>query len=91
MDSIEIEDISGLVKVHFLRPELLEVVYSPRGGSDQGFDYVMILGINKEHLWTVTEFLTTNEYATSGEYHLHDVRLKLQGHAPPNTTTSPKS
>jgi hypothetical protein len=79
VDSIEIEDISALVKVHFLRPELLEVVYSPRGGSDQGFDYVIILGINKKQLWIVSEFLTINEYTVPDEYHLHEVRLKLQG------------
>jgi hypothetical protein len=78
-DNINIEDISGLVKVHLLRPELLEIVYRPRGGSDQGFDYVMILGIDKRRLRIVTEFLTINEYSIPDEYHLYEVRLKLQG------------
>jgi hypothetical protein len=76
---IKIEDTYGLVKVHFLRPELLEVVYSPRGGSDQGYDYVMILGLSKKRLCVVTEFLTINESTSPDEYHLHEVRLKLRG------------
>ena len=76
--TIEIDDISGLVKIHFLRPELLEVVYSPRGGSDQGFEYVMILGVNKNRLCFISEFLTINESVISHEYHLHEVHLKLQ-------------
>ena len=82
---IKIDDIAGLVKIHFLRPELLEVVYSPRGGSDQGFEYAMILGVKKNHLCIAGEFLTINEYnsinedTTPDEYHLHEVRLKLQG------------
>lgn len=78
-DKIKIEDISGLVKLHFLRPELLEVVYSPRGGSDQGFEYVIILGIIKQRLWVVTEFLTINEASAPDGYSLHEVRLKLEG------------
>jgi hypothetical protein len=78
-DSMKIEDFTGLVKMHFLRPELLEVVYSPRGGSDQGFDYVMILGINEKRLCIVTEFLTVDESNMADEYHLYEVHLKLQG------------
>jgi hypothetical protein len=76
---ITIDDIVGLVKIHFLSPELLEVVYSPRGGSDQGFEYVMILGVKNDHLCIAGEFLTINEYTIPDEYHLHEVRLKLQG------------
>jgi hypothetical protein len=76
--SFTIDDISGLAKLHFLNPELLEIVYSPRGGSDQGFEYVMILGIKENRLCFVNEFLTINEYNIPDEYHLHEVRLKLQ-------------
>jgi|GEM_PF-4328520 len=77
--SFTIDDISGIAKIHFLSPELLEVVYSPRGGSDQGYDYVLILGVEKNRLCFVSEFLTINEYTLPDEYHLHEVRLKLQG------------
>ena len=57
----------------------LSLIYCPRGGSDQGFEYVMILGVNKDHLCFVSEFLTINEYTIPDEYHLHEVRLKLRG------------
>ena len=78
-NTILIHDISGLEKIHFLRPELLEVVYSPRGGSDQGFEYVLILAVDKNRLCFVSEFMTVNEYTIPDEYHLYEVRLKLRG------------
>ena len=74
-----IEDISGVTEIHLLRPELLEVLYSPRGGSDQGFEYAIILGIKNNHLCIAAEFLTINEYTIPDEYHLHQVRLKFLG------------
>jgi len=78
-DSIKLDDVSRLVKVHFFRPELLEVVYSPRGGSDQGFEYVLILGLNKGHIQVAAEFLTINEYSMPNEHHLRELRLKPRG------------
>lgn len=78
-DSLKIEDLYSLVKVHFLRPDLLEIVYSPRGGSDQGYEDVLILGIDNGKINVAMAILTVNEYDMPGEYGLYQVRLKLQG------------
>jgi hypothetical protein len=79
IDSLKILDFYSLVKLHFLRDDLLEVVFSPRGGSDQGYEDVLILGIEKGKIHVALEMLTINEYDILNEYGLYEVRLKLLG------------
>jgi hypothetical protein len=78
-DKLIIPDFSGLAKVHHLSSDLLEIVYSPRGGSDQGYDNVLLLGVNKGKFCVVMEILSINEYEGLGEYGLYNLHLKLSG------------
>ena len=78
-DSLVINDFYSLSRVHHLSNNLLEIVYSPRGGSDQGFDHVLLLGVNKGKFCIVAEILSINEYAGPDEYGLYNLHLKLSG------------
>ena len=78
-DSLKIEDLYCLTKVHFFRPDLLEVVYSPRVGSDEGYDNVLILGINKGKLCILMHVRSVDEYYFSDDYKLYNLRLSLRG------------
>lgn len=76
-DSLVIYDFHSLAKVHILAKDLLEIVYSPRGGSDQGYDNVLILGLDKSKFCIVMEIQSINEFALADEYGLYNLRLKL--------------
>ncbi|MDN3583093.1 hypothetical protein [Mucilaginibacter flavus] len=78
-DHLVIGDFSGLAKVHHLSNDILEIVYSPRGGSDQGYDNVLLLGVDKGKFCVLMEILSVNEYEMPGEYGLYQLHLKLSG------------
>lgn len=78
-DKLIIPDFSGLLKVHHLSNDILEIVYSPRGGSDQGYDNVLLLGVNKGKFCVLMDILCVNEYQAPGEYGLYKLDLKLSG------------
>ncbi len=78
-DSLKIADFNGLIKVHFLRSDLLEIVFIPRGGSDEGHEDVLILALNKGKFCVVMALETVDEYEMAYEYRLHSVRLNLHG------------
>lgn len=80
-DKLIISDFYALARVHHLSSDLLEVVYSPRGGSDDGFDNVLILGVNKNRFCIVMEVQSIHEFDGPGEYGLYNLRLKLRGNA----------
>jgi hypothetical protein len=74
-DSLAIRDFYSLERVHRLSDNLLEIVYSPRGGSDDGYNNVLILGVNKGKFCIVAEIQSGHEF-DDGYYSLN---LKLQG------------
>jgi len=78
-DKLAIADFTALAKVHHLSNDLLEIVYSPRGGSDQGFDNVLILGVENGKFRIVMDILCINEYTDVGKYGLYNLHLKLKG------------
>ncbi|WP_419701725.1 hypothetical protein [Mucilaginibacter sp. NFX135] len=78
-DNLIIPDFYCLTRVRHLSNDILEIVYSPRGGSDQGFDNVLLLGVNKGKFSVVMEILSINEYDGPGEYGLYNLHLKLSG------------
>lgn len=74
-DSLAIRDFYSLERVHRLSDNLLEIVYSPRGGSDDGYNNILILGVNKDKFCIVAEIQSGHEF-DDGYYNLN---LKLQG------------
>jgi hypothetical protein len=78
-DSLTIRDFYSLARVHHLSNDLLEIVYSPRGGSDDGFDNVLILGVNKSKFCIVAEIQSVHEFESPNVYGLYNLHLKLQG------------
>jgi len=78
-DQLIIRDFSGLVSVHHLSHNLLEIIYSPRGGSDEGYDNVLLLGVDKGKFCIVAEMQSVYEFERSKVYGLYQLHLKLQG------------
>jgi len=74
-DTLAIRDFYSLERVHHLSSNLLEIVYSPRGGSDDGYNNVLILGVNNGKFCIVAEIQSAHEF-DDGFYNL---RLKLLG------------
>lgn len=83
-DKLIIPDFYALAKVHHLSGNLLEIVYSPRGGSDDGFDNVLILGVNKNRFCIAMEIQCIHEFDGPGEYGLYNLHLKLKDNAVDN-------
>jgi len=83
-DKLIIPDFYSLVRVHHLSNDLLEIVYSPRGGSDDGYDNVLILGVNKNKFCIVMEILSVHEFDGPDEYGLYNLHLKLTGNSVDN-------
>jgi hypothetical protein len=78
-DKLIIRDFYSLLRVHHLSNDLLEIVYSPRGGSNQGYDNVLILGVNKGKFCIVAEIQSLDEFDYPDVYGLYNLHLKLQG------------
>lgn len=78
-DKLIIPGFYCLVRVHHLSNDLLEIVYSPRGGSNDGFDNVLILGVNKGKFCIVAEIQSLHEFDYPDVYGLYNLHLKLQG------------
>ncbi|WP_183565973.1 hypothetical protein [Mucilaginibacter sp. SP1R1] len=74
-NSLAIGDFYSLERVHHLSDNLLEIVYSPRGGSDDGYNNVLVLGVNKGKFCIMAEIQSIHEF-DDGYYNLN---LKLQG------------
>ena len=78
-DKLTIPDFNGLVRIHHLSNDLLEIVYSRRGGSNDGYDNVLILGVSEGKFCTTTEIQSVHEFEVPKEYGLYNLHLKLQG------------
>lgn len=76
-DSLTINDFSALARVHIFSPTLLEVVYSPRGGSDEGYDNVLLLAVNKGKFCIVMEIQSVDEYSYPDAYGVYNLNIKL--------------
>jgi hypothetical protein len=74
-DTLAIGDFYALERVHHLSSDLLEIVYSPRGGSDDGYNNVLILGVNKGKFCIVAEIQSGHEFGDG----FYGLRLKLLG------------
>ena len=69
----------GVDSVHFLTKNLLEVIYSPRGGSDDGYQNTMILYVDKGKIGIAFEIETDHQFDFPkgwGEYY---ATVKLTG------------
>ena len=77
-EKLVIPDFYALARVHHLSADLLEIVYSPRGGSDDGFDNVLILGVNKNRFCIVMEVQSIHEFDGPEQNGLYNLLLKLR-------------
>lgn len=78
-DSLNIYDLVGVDSVHFLTKNLLEILYSPRGGSDDGFQNTMILCINKNKLHIAMEIESDHQFDGPGLWGEYYLTAKLTG------------
>lgn len=83
-DKLIIPDFYALARVHHLSTDLLEIVYSPRGGSDDGYDNVLLLGVEKNKFCIVLEIQSLHEFDGPGMYGLYNLHLKLTGNRADN-------
>lgn len=81
-DSLRIQDCMGPARLHLLRKNLFEIVYSPRGGSDDGFDNVLLLAIRDGKFRIAMEIQTMHDYDGPGFFGLNETHLYLTGETP---------
>ena len=78
-DNLIIPDFYCLVRVHHLSDDILEIVYSPRGGSNDGYDNVLLLGVNENKFRILMEIQCIQESEVPEWYYLYNLHLKLSG------------
>ena len=78
-DNLIIPDFYCLVRVHHLSSDILEIVYSPRGGSNDGFDNVLLLGVNENKFRVIMEIQCIHESEGPDMYYLYNLHLNLSG------------
>ncbi len=83
-DSLKINDFRGEARLHFLRKDLFEIVYSPRGGSDDGYENVLLLAVKNGKFRIAMEIQTMHDYDGPGFVGLNETHLTLIGKAPQN-------
>jgi hypothetical protein len=81
-DSLKIEDCNGPARLHLLRKDLFEIVYSPRGGSDDGYDNVLLLAIKNGKFCIAMQMETMHNYDGPGFFDLDETHLFLTGDTP---------
>ncbi len=81
-DSLKIEDCMGPARLHLLRKNLFEVVYSPRGGSDDGYDNILLLAIRNGKFIISMEIESMHDYDGPGFFGLNETHLFLTGEIP---------
>jgi hypothetical protein len=81
-DSLEIDDCMGPARLHLLRKDLFEIVYSPRGGSDDGYDNVLLLAIHNGKFRIALEIESLHDFDGPDFFGLDEAHLKLAGSGP---------
>jgi hypothetical protein len=75
-ESLKIEEFMGLSQVHVLNKNLLQINYSVRGGSNQGYQHILILAIIKGKPQIVLNIQSVDEFGYGEMYGLYTVDLK---------------
>ncbi|WP_295666985.1 hypothetical protein [uncultured Mucilaginibacter sp.] len=83
-DSLEIEDCVGPARLHLLRKDLFEIVYSPRGGSDDGYENVLLLSIKNGQFRIALEIESWHDFDGTDFFELDEAHLNLAGLEPKN-------
>ena len=81
-DSLKIQDCVGPARLHLLRKDLFEIVYSPRGGSDDGYDNVLLLAVRNGKFRIAMEIESMHDYDGPGFFGLEETHLTLVGETP---------
>jgi len=81
-DSLKIADCQGVNRLHFLRKDLFEIVYRPRGGSDDGYENVLLLAIRNGKFRIAMDAQTMHDYDGPGFVGLDETHLTLTGTPP---------
>jgi len=81
-DSLKISDCVGTAHLHMMRRDLFEIVYSPRGGSDDGFDNALLLAIKNGKFRIAFQAQTMHDYDGPGFFGLDETHLMLTGEKP---------
>jgi hypothetical protein len=78
-DSLKIEGCVGPARLHLLRKDLFEIVYSPRGGSDDGYENVLLLAVKNGKFRIALEMESLHDFDGPGFFGLDEAHLKLTG------------
>jgi len=78
-DSLTIDDYSSTDSVHLVRKSLLELIYTPRGGSDDGYQNTMILYVDKGKIGIALEIETDHQFDFPNGWGEYYATVKLAG------------
>jgi len=78
-DSLMIPGCTGTDQIHFLSKELLEIVYGEVGGSDDGYENVLLLALKNGKFRIAMEIQSLHQYDTPDDVGVNEVHLKLNG------------
>jgi hypothetical protein len=78
-DSLIINDYSSTDSVHFVKKNLLELLYSPRGGSDDGYQNTMMLYIVNGKIGIAMEIETDHQFDFPNGWGEYYATVKLTG------------
>lgn len=78
-DSLKINDYMSTDSVHFLNKNFLELLYDPRGGSDDGYQHTMILYVINGKIGIALEIETDHQFNFPNGWGEYYARVKLTG------------
>ncbi|MBS1532054.1 MAG: hypothetical protein JSU01_17265 [Bacteroidetes bacterium] len=78
-DSLVFIDVMGMDSVHFLNKNFLEILYSPRGGSDLGLQNTVVICIEKGKLHVAMEIESAAQSAGPDEWSEYYSTAELKG------------
>ena len=78
-DRLGIMGTMGIDTVFALNKNLLQVVYSPHGGSNDGYQNTLILAVNKGKLYIVMEVMSYHEFGLNGPDGIYKLNVRLTG------------
>jgi hypothetical protein len=76
-DSLGIASTMGIDTVFFLNRNLLEIVYSPHGGSNDGYENTLLLCVNKGKFCIAMEVMSNHVFGAAGPEGIYDLSVKL--------------
>jgi hypothetical protein len=78
-EKFNIPDFWGLSEIHVLGKNLLQITYSVRGGSNEGYQNILILALVKGKFQVVMHVQSLNEYGYPEVNGLYTLDLKILG------------